>query len=141
MLTCVTSTLQDSQHRDKVRKSWLRTAPSFSLHYRKYRRKQLTRITQVEIHHILQFQLPVTDRIHTQDTRANAHHVSSLRQHQSKAKSGTKSKSGTKATSLHPKVDTSKWDLDTPCKTARCLPNVGNLLLLKLAIKMIKRGL
>lgn len=109
--------------------------------HRKNRRKQLTCITQVEIHHILQSQLPVTDRIHTQDTRAIAQHVSSLRQHQSKAQRGTKSKSGTKATSLHPKVDTSKWHLDTPCKTAHCLPNVGNLLLLKLAIKMIKRGL
>lgn len=57
-----------------------------------------------------------------------------------KAVLDTESKSGTKATSLHPKVDASKRHLDTPCKTAHCLPNVGNLLLLNLAIKMIKGG-
>lgn len=124
----------------KVGKCWLTTTPSFSLCRRKCRRKQLTSITQVGIH---KYSSSSSSRQtgYTQDDRTNAQHMSSLTQHQSKAQSGTKSESGTKATSLHPKVGASKWHLDTPCKTARCLPNVGNLLLLNLAIKMIKRGL
>jgi len=124
----------------RVRKCWLTTTPSFSLCRRKCGRKQLTSITQVGIH---KYSSSISPRQagYTQDNRAKAKHFSSLRQHQSKARSGTKSESGTKATSLHPKVDASKWHLDTPCKTARCLPNVGNLLLLNPVIKMIKKGL